>query len=200
MRWQTAMLLTLLGLLTLGRVAPVRRSAAEEQTASGITPAPRGATETRDAGDGREAKAREKVLLEVVNEAGKKFALSLAEIGQFPQKEVTAKDHRGTEAKFSGVPLHEVLKKAEVVLGPQLRGKLLVNCLLVEAADDYRVAFSLPEVDPDWTDDVVLLATARDGQALDKDHGPFQLVVPGEKRHSRWVKRVTRLSIHKLAP
>jgi len=86
-----------------------------------------------------------------------------------------------------------------LVLGPQLRGKLLENALLVEAADEYRVAFSLPEVDPEWTDSVVLLATARDGKALDKDHGPSQLVLPSEKRHSRWVRRVTHLTIDKLA-
>jgi len=40
------------------------------------------------------------------------------------------------------------------------------------------VVFSLPEIDPDWTDNVVLLATSRNGEPLDASHGPLHVVVP----------------------
>jgi hypothetical protein len=93
------------------------------------------------------------------------------------------------------VLLADALKRADVALGANLRGKLLANQLLIEAADKYRVAFSLPEVDPDWTDNVVLLATTRNGAPLDQVHGPLQIVIPSEKRHSRWVKQVVKLTV-----
>ena len=54
-----------------------------------------------------------------------------------------------------------------------------------------------PEVDldPDFTDRVILLADRRDGHPLSSKEGPFRIVVPGEKRHARWVREVTALVI-----
>ena len=49
----------------------------------------------------------------------------------------------------------------------------------------YRAVFALPELDPDFNDRVILLADRRDGQALSAKDGPLQIIVPGEKRHSR---------------
>ena len=135
-------------------------------------------------------------VLEVVNGAGKTVVFSAADLAKLPQKEVKTKDSRGDEVTYAGVTVADVLKQADVDLADKLRGKRLTDSLIVEATDKYRVLFSLPEVDPDWTDKVVLLATARAGQPLDAAHGPVQLVVPGDKRHSRWVKQVVRLSIH----
>jgi DMSO/TMAO reductase YedYZ molybdopterin-dependent catalytic subunit len=134
-------------------------------------------------------------ILEVVNESGKRFTFTATDLAKLPQQELKAKDHCGDEAAYSGVLVAEVLKKADVTLGERLRGKLLVNHLLVEAADKYRVVFSIPEIDPGWTDKVVLLAVKRNGQPLDEKHGPLQLVVPGDKRHSRWVKQVVRITV-----
>jgi DMSO/TMAO reductase YedYZ molybdopterin-dependent catalytic subunit len=133
--------------------------------------------------------------LAVVNEAGKTFSFTIEELAKLPQKEIEAKDHKGDQAKYAGVLLASVLTKADVTLGASLKGKLLANSLVVDAADKYRVVFSLPEVDPEWTDNVVLLATSRNGEPLDAAHGPFQIIVPGDKRHSRWVKQVSRLAV-----
>jgi DMSO/TMAO reductase YedYZ molybdopterin-dependent catalytic subunit len=133
--------------------------------------------------------------LEVVNESGKVFSFTAADLAKLPQKELKAKDHNGDEATYGGVLVVTVLKQADVTLGERLRGKLLANHLIVEASDKYRVLFSLPEIDPDWTDNVVLLALSRNGQPLDAAHGPLQVIVPGDKRHSCWVKQVARLTV-----
>ena len=133
--------------------------------------------------------------LEVVNDAGTTFKFTLADLEQLSKQDVTAKDHKGEHAKYTGVLVADVLKQAEVKLGGQLRGKLLANYLLVEASDNYRVVFSLPEIDPESTDAVALLAYSRNAVPLDAAHGPFQIVVPAEKRHARWVKRVVRLTV-----
>jgi hypothetical protein len=76
-----------------------------------------------------------------------------------------------------------------------LKGKRLASCLLVEAADGYRVVFALPELDPAFTDKRVLLAFLKDGKALDDKEGPYRIVVPDEKRMARWVRQVTTLKI-----
>ena len=69
--------------------------------------------------------------------------------------------------------------------------------LLVEAADGYRVVFALPELDPAFTERVVLLADHRDGQPLTPAEGPLRLVVPDEKRQARWVRQVGSGTVHR---
>jgi hypothetical protein len=53
----------------------------------------------------------------------------------------------------------------------------------------YRVVFALAELDPGYTDRVILLADRADGQPLDSKTGPFRIVVPGEKRMARRLER-----------
>jgi len=46
-----------------------------------------------------------------------------------------------------------------------------------------------------FTDRRILLVDRRDGKDLSSAEGPFRIVVPGEKRHARWIRNVTALSI-----
>lgn len=110
-----------------------------------------------------------------------------------------AKDHGGIEAEFEGVAAAEILKLAGVPAGEQLRGDKIALFLLMEAADNYRAVFALPELDALFTDKVVLLADRRDGQPRNEKEGPLRIIVPDEKRHGRWVRQVTGLVI-KRAP
>jgi hypothetical protein len=41
----------------------------------------------------------------------------------------------------------------------------------------------------------VYVVTKRDGKPLSNKDGPFELIVPGEKRNSRWVRQMTALTI-----
>ena len=138
--------------------------------------------------------------LKVENEKGKETALSPEAFAKLPRQTVKVKDAKGNPATYEGVLLGEVLRSAGVTLGKDLRGPLLANFLLVEAADGYRVVFALPEVDPDMTDKVVLLADRKDGKPLLGGEGPYRLVVPDDKRPMRWVKQVARISVRGGAP
>ena len=60
------------------------------------------------------------------------------------------------------------------------------------------MAFSLAELDPAVTDKKVMLAFRRDGKELAAEAGPLRLVIPDEKRHSRWVRRVIELQVIRL--
>jgi DMSO/TMAO reductase YedYZ molybdopterin-dependent catalytic subunit len=101
----------------------------------------------------------------------------------------------GSSAIFEGVSLRAVLERAGVGFGETLRGKRLASCLLVEAADGYRVVIALPELDPAFTDKQVVLAFLKDGKPLDEKEGPYRIVIPDEKRMARWVRQVTTLKI-----
>jgi len=58
----------------------------------------------------------------------------------------------------------------------------MAQYVVVEAADGYRATFALAELDPTFTDRVILLADRRDGKPLSAQSGPLQIVVPGEKK------------------
>jgi len=121
--------------------------------------------------------------------------LTAASLSKLPRVTVKAKDHSGKESTFEGVSLVEVLKLAGVQFGESLRGKRLQEFLVVEAADGYKAVFALPEIDPAFTDRVIILADRRDGVRLTDKEGPWQIVVPGEKRQARWVRQVVALTV-----
>jgi DMSO/TMAO reductase YedYZ molybdopterin-dependent catalytic subunit len=112
-----------------------------------------------------------------------------------PRQTVRSKGHDGVEAQFEGVPLIEILAKAGVATCQALHGPAMAQYVIVEAADGYRAAFAVAELDPAFTDRVTLLADHRDGKPLSTQSGPLQIIVPGEKKHARWVRQVITLKV-----
>lgn len=137
------------------------------------------------------------VLLDVTGEVPKPRKLTAEDLARLPRQQFHARDRGGKESEYEGVPLVEVLKASGVPFGSDLRGPALASYLVVEAADGYRAVFALPELDPDFTDHIVLLADRRDGKPLVGDEGPLRIVVLGEKRHTRWVRKVIALRIRR---
>jgi DMSO/TMAO reductase YedYZ molybdopterin-dependent catalytic subunit len=137
------------------------------------------------------------VLLVVGGEVEHPLKLTRADLAKFKRQSVQAKDHDGKEGKYNGVALGDILKAAGVKFGEQLRGKALATYLLVEAADGYRAVYALPEVDPEMTERLILVADERDGKPLPAASGPLQIITPGDKQHSRWVRQVRSLTIQR---
>jgi hypothetical protein len=135
------------------------------------------------------------IVLKLCGEGVKPLDLTAAQLAELPRIAVTARAHDGKESRYEGVALVEFLRKAGLPGGEDLRGEALARFLVVEAADGYRAVFAIPELDPAFTDRVVLLADRRDGRPLDAREGTFQVIVPGDKRHSRWVRQVVRLRV-----
>lgn len=132
--------------------------------------------------------------LTVQPSTGAALVLSRADLESLPHAKVTVQ--MGNEsATYEGVAVEQILQKAGIALGETLKGKRLASCLLVKAADDYRVVIALPELDPAFTNKQVILALLRDGKPLDAKEGPFRIVIPDEKRMARWVRQVTTLKI-----
>jgi len=112
-----------------------------------------------------------------------------------PRTTASAKDKHGIMHSFSGVAIADILNKAGVTTGRQLRGENLAKYLLVSCADGYQVVFSLAELDSSFTDRVVILADQEEGKPLPAGIGPFRLIVPGEKKPARNCFQVTTLAI-----
>jgi hypothetical protein len=132
--------------------------------------------------------------LTVQNEDGKQTVLTKADIEALPHVKVTT-GAAGNASTLEGVSVRSVLEKAGVGFGETLKGKRMASCLLVEAADGYRVVMALPEIDPAFSDKQVVLAFSKDGKPLDAKEGPYRIVIPDEKRMARWVRQVTALKI-----
>lgn len=126
--------------------------------------------------------------------------VTAAEWASLPHQSLVAKDKEGKQHRYQGVPMQEMLKLLHAPQGKAIHGEALAQVLVISAKDGYQVVFALPELDPTFTTQTVLLADRRDGQPLPAESGPYQLIVPQEKRPARWVRQVTGLRITTVQP
>jgi DMSO/TMAO reductase YedYZ molybdopterin-dependent catalytic subunit len=121
------------------------------------------------------------------------------DLKKMPRKTLRVENaHAKRTEVYEGVPLEALLQKAGVPQGEQVRGAAMTSYVLVEAADDYHVIFSLAELDSSFQDSEVLVADTMDGSPLAPDQGPFKLVAPHEKRPARWIKMVKSITVGRV--
>jgi molybdate/tungstate transport system substrate-binding protein len=125
---------------------------------------------------------------------GRTRVLSMAALDSLPRRSVRASAH-GQIGTFSGPTLDDVMKLVGAPSADSLRGKRLSLYVLAEAADGYRVVFSLAELDPGITDRAYIVADRKDGKPIPAPEGPFRIVVPGDTRPARWAREIVRLSL-----
>jgi DMSO/TMAO reductase YedYZ molybdopterin-dependent catalytic subunit len=126
------------------------------------------------------------------------FTLTVADLAKMPHETASMAEMDGSKVAFEGVALTEILKKAGVAFGKEMRGKALAGYLVVEARDGYQVVFSLGELDPGVGGASVIVADKRDGKELSAQQGPIRLVVSSDKRPARSVRMVERLHVVQL--
>ena len=137
--------------------------------------------------------------LVVTGSVEKPLSLSLDDLRQMPRKTLKVMNpHEKKEETYEGVLLTEILKRAGVLQGAQLRGAAMSTFVQADAADGYRVIFSLAELDPDFQDSDVIVADTMDGKPLDDKTGPLRLVVPHDKRPARWIRMLQSLTVVKV--
>src|SRR5262245_36743441 len=125
--------------------------------------------------------------------------LSLA-MDEFKKLSRTSLDvtQEGRTTKYEGVLVAEILKRAGVPLGADLRGPALATYVLASAPDGYQVVFSIGELDPAMSTGEILVADTADGHPLTATQGPLRLVVPKDVRAARSVRMLTRLDVVRL--
>jgi DMSO/TMAO reductase YedYZ molybdopterin-dependent catalytic subunit len=80
--------------------------------------------------------------LKVTGEVTTPLDLSKNDLAAFKKVIVKVKDRDGKEHEFTGVALVELLQKAGVTTGGQLRGENLTKYVLIQAADGYEVVYA----------------------------------------------------------
>jgi DMSO/TMAO reductase YedYZ molybdopterin-dependent catalytic subunit len=124
------------------------------------------------------------------------LVLTVADLKKMPRKTLSVLNpHDKKQESYEGVLLEEILRRAGVPQGDQLRGPAMATYVLAEAEDGYRVVFSLAELDSGILDSGIIVADTLDGVALPAKVGPFRLVAPHEKRPARWVRMLKSLTV-----
>src|SRR5260370_41758859 len=105
--------------------------------------------------------------------------------------------NRGGKEKetYEGVVLEEILHRAGVPQGDQLRGSSMATYVIAEAEDGYRVVFSLAELDSGILESEVIVADTMDGAPLAAKQGPFRLLAPHVKRPAPWVRMPESITV-----
>lgn len=121
--------------------------------------------------------------------------LKKEDLAAYKQLTHKIKDRDGKEHEYKGVALVEVLEKAGVTLGEKLSGENLTKIVLIRAGDGYEVVYSLPELDPEFSNNVVLLVAEKDGGPLPPGEGAFRLIAPQDKKQARWIREVRSIKV-----
>jgi hypothetical protein len=126
--------------------------------------------------------------------------LSLEDFASMPH--VTAHVHTrdGAERTYKSVLLSEVLKWTGQPFREDLRGSLLSKYVLAVAHDGSQVLFSLPVIDPVFSDGRIIVAYKVDGKPLPDCEGPLRFVIPAEKCEARGIRMVAQLKVGRLVP
>lgn len=124
------------------------------------------------------------------------LTLTIEDLKKLPVHAVEAEDVR-EQIRYEGAAVADVLMKAGLAFGQNMRGERLQDYLVVESADGYRVVYALPEIDPQFTDAVTIIAYQRNGKPLSELDGAFRFVHSSDKRHARWARKLTAIKVQR---
>ena len=124
--------------------------------------------------------------------------IKAADLASMPRETVTVPEQDGTQVQYEGVTLREVLKRAGIPVGKDLRGKAMSSYILAKAHDGYQVLFSIGELGTDFGNASILIADKRDGKPLFGYQGPMRLVCPNDKAGARSVRMLESLEYVRL--
>lgn len=127
------------------------------------------------------------------------LSLTPADIRNLPRTQVKVEQDDRTVV-YDGVLVGELLKRAGVPLGSDLRGDAVATYVVAHAADGYRAIFGLAELDPGFTSNDILVADTVDGKPLFDYQGPLRIVAPKDLRGARSVRMLQRLQVVRVAP
>jgi hypothetical protein len=128
---------------------------------------------------------------------GRQSTLTLSELDALPRVKISVRQH-GSPHVFEGALLGDVLAKVGAPAGKAIDGPELLDVVIVEARDNYKVALDLAGTDAMMRKDRVILADRMDGAPLAADKGPFELIVEADLRPARAVEMVSSIRLERM--
>jgi DMSO/TMAO reductase YedYZ molybdopterin-dependent catalytic subunit len=135
--------------------------------------------------------------IQVTGDVMAPMTFTAEDLAKLPRNTVKTKSN-GADVEYEGVWLYELLQRAGVPMGKELRGKALASYVLADAKDGYQVLYSVAELDPAMTEGDFLVADKVNGKPLSEEMGPFRVVSARDKRAARSIRMVTRLEVVQL--
>ena len=121
--------------------------------------------------------------------------LGLAELQALPQVELTDSSPATGAARFRGPAVRTLVSLVGAPEGRALRGPSMTLVILAEAADGYKVAYTLAELDEQFGARTAFVVLTQNGQPLSAADGPFRIVIAGETHRARWIRQLTTLRV-----
>lgn len=184
-----ALLIFCIGYTAIAGTAPARSPSG--QSTSRVSP--ESSQSTPEQSGSASGTDPEKALLTVKSDAGRTLSLSLADLGGLPRKVLTVKnEHSGANETYQGVPVLELLKRAGLAddkAGDSTRQ------LRAEGGDGYSATISLAELESGPGGGNMIVADTLNGEPIPGNLGPLRLVIPGDKKPSRWVRMLRSLTV-----
>ena len=125
------------------------------------------------------------------------LSLTADDLAKMPRATATMSAD-GTTTPYEGVLLYDILVKAGWQFGHGMTGKGMASYLVATAKDGYQVVFALPELDPQFAGEKVIIADKLDGAPLPATQQPFRVVVPTDKMHARSIYSLVKLEVVRL--
>lgn len=121
------------------------------------------------------------------------LTFTASDLATMPRHTVTPNQH-GKQVQYEGVYMRDVLMKAGVPVGSDLKGKKLSSYVLATAHDGYAVVYALAELDPEFSDGDLLIADKVGSQP----EGPFRIIAPHDKKPARSLRMLERIDVVQL--
>jgi hypothetical protein len=116
-----------------------------------------------------------------------------AELAKAPHLTITANDRDGKPHRYEGVGVEYLLTTAGLQL--DRHGDAIRKTLVVTAQDGYCAVCAVGEAMTEIATQPLLLADRCDGLLLPAGSGPWQLIVPADRKPTRWVRQVQELKV-----
>jgi DMSO/TMAO reductase YedYZ molybdopterin-dependent catalytic subunit len=147
----------------------------------------------------RGAHAQEKpaATLTIAGDVATPLKLTAADLKSMPRVTVQIQEN-GQTTSYEGVRVVDILTKAGVPSGTELRGGALSTYVVAKASDGYQVVFSLGELDPALTGNEIIVADTVDGKPLTATLGPLRVVIPKDTRGARSIRMLERIDVVRL--
>lgn len=128
--------------------------------------------------------------------------LFLSDLLEYPASAVDVVYYSGSEGlvsrHFTGVPLIELLKTAVIQTDPTVKGDILRKYVVITATDCYKTVLSIADLLPEYGGQQVLVAYADGDNNLLDEEGVAKLVLPGDKRASRYVFNIADIRVRSV--
>jgi hypothetical protein len=133
--------------------------------------------------------------LTLIGQSGVSKTLSVADLQALPQVDIVTVNKDSSRTTFRGPTIRSLMTLVGAPTGHAMRGPSMLLAVLAEAADGYRVAYMLAELDQQFGARPAIVALTQDRVALPATDGPLRVVIAGEEHRARWIRQVLRLRL-----